>query len=126
MRLRKLHPPFFCSHPEPTIRAIIQSAPGAAHWEREGSHEPDLVGDGRRGWRERAHGRHDAPAGRASGGCFLDRKCPGGGGQRAVGASVVRGKLYGLHRGGGNLGDDVSQFDVRELEMLKFHKVCDF
>lgn len=34
--------------------------------------------------------------------------------QRAVGASVVRGKLYGLHRDGGNLGDDVSQFDVRE------------
>lgn len=34
----------------------------------------------------------------------------GRGGQRAVGASVVRVKLYGLHRDGGNLGD-VSQFD---------------
>lgn len=111
MRLRKLHPPPFCSHPEPTIRAIIQSAFRASHWEREGSHEPDLVGDGRRGRRQRAHGRHDAPAGRASGWMFPGQEVPEGwGGQRAVSTSVVRGKLYGLHQDGGNLWDDVSQF----------------
>lgn len=47
---------------------------------------------------------------------FPGQEVPGGGegGQRAVGGSVVRGKLYGLHQDGGNLGDDVSQFNVRE------------
>lgn len=53
---------------------------------------------------------------------FPGQEVPGGrgkGGQRAVGVSMVRGKLYGLYQDGGNLGDDVSQFDVREQKLTR-------
>lgn len=55
---------------------------------------------------------------------FPGQEVPGGkGGQRAVGASVARGKLYGLKQDGGNPGGDVSQFDVREQKLTRNVKI---